>query len=65
MYTELRRYENKEFCKDMQCQMLHRSSVDKNEFFCERNTKGCVYTAKEFHHWLNENGFHLLKPTGR
>jgi len=55
MYTELRRYSDKEFCKSMKCYALERD--DK----CRAHT--CVKTAKDFHRWLNENGFHLLVPT--
>lgn len=46
------RYQNKEFCKSVRCSKLEGGKcVDTY----------CVKTAKEFHHWLNENGFCLLK----
>jgi hypothetical protein len=49
-----RRYENKEFCKSVKC-----SKLSKDGTKCEDTL--CVRTAKEFHHWLNENNFCIRK----
>jgi hypothetical protein len=50
---EIQKYKNKEFCKSIQCSAL--SKKDK----CK--VDGCLKTAKEFHHWLNENNFCITK----
>lgn len=64
MYTELRRYTNKEFCVAVKCKELLHGGTDKDDLHCNSKNNGCIKTAKEFHKWLNENGFHLLKLTG-
>lgn len=48
------RYKNKEFCIDIKCNKL---SLDKTN--C--TYKGCIKSAKDFHHWLNENNFCISK----
>ena len=60
MYTELRRYTKNEFCKNIGCEHF-KPSFETDELKCQ--AVGCIKTAKDFHHWLNENKFHLLKPT--
>lgn len=60
---EARRYKNKEFCKSVKCKKLVQNTIDKTHCYCEMHGGGCVKTAKEFHNWLNENNFCLLKCT--
>ncbi len=46
-------YEKYEFCRSMNCPYLTESTI------C--NIYGCFYTAKQFHHWLQENNFKIIK----
>jgi len=48
------RYQKKEFCIAMNCPRLMKRSLK-----CK--TKSCIYSAKQFHHWLNENDFCIAK----
>lgn len=50
-----REYQKHEFCKAVNCEDLS----DNN--FCESNTTTCCHTAKEFHRWLQRNGFKIVK----
>jgi len=45
-----RRYERKEFCKNVKCDGLDSETL-------ECRFKNCVQTARDFHRWLNESGF--------
>jgi len=49
------KYKKNEFCKAIRCPDLVAGSCQHDEF-------GCVATAKEFHNWLRENGFIIIKP---
>lgn len=62
MTTEVRSYRDKEFCKSVGCEQLHQNTIDPNHFYCRRRAEGCTKTAKDFHHWFEENGFLLVKP---
>ena len=46
-------YGKHEFCKSMNCPYLTPSTT------C--GIYGCFYTAKRFHHWLQENNFKIIK----
>jgi len=48
-------YEKNEFCKAMKC------------IFFDGNCKSkpvCIYTARQFHHWLQDNNFSIIKEKG-
>jgi len=65
MTTQVRHYEDKEFCKEVNCAQLHQNTITPEHFYCKRSASGgCTKTAKDFHHWLEENGFMLLKLIG-
>jgi len=52
------KYEKFEFCKAKKCINLQ----SKNWIIkCLWLPKDCVFTAKEFHEWLNKNGFEIVK----
>jgi hypothetical protein len=51
---DIGKYKNKEFCIAVDCNKL-----SKNKDKC--NMSGCIKTAKEFHHCLNENHFCITK----
>ena len=49
-------YQKYEFCRDVECEHLY------NQKKCVVSQDiHCGYTAKEFHHWLKENGYKIAK----
>lgn len=50
-----REYEKYEFCKAVGC------LAQDLEGGCILSPSGCCYTAQEFHQWLQENGFKIVK----
>ena len=62
-------YKRREFCNDVKCpvQMQLNNLKDKPDEF-ERIRQicstGCLYTTWQFHHWLIEKGYLILKPKG-
>ena len=53
MSQNKKEYEKHEFCKSLKCPYLTPSTT-----CC---IDGCFYTAKRFHHWLQENAFKIIK----
>ena len=54
----MRQYEKYEYCKSIQCPDLQSCAAI---YFCDNTADYCRRTAKEFHHWLKENGFQIVK----
>lgn len=53
-----REYQKYEFCKAVNCAGLENGK-------CNVPLDGsCIHTAKELHHWLNKNGFQIVKTGG-
>lgn len=54
----MQEYQKHEFCKKSECDDLRdgkcQAQIDQD----------CWYTAKEFHHWLKENGYRIVKGEG-
>ena len=50
-------YQKYEFCKAVKCDALFAGADSKCFFLPEK----CKFTAKEFHEWLNKNGFFITK----
>jgi hypothetical protein len=50
-------YQKYGFCRDIGCAYAPPSG-------CKMDAPGCVRTAKEFHHWLKENGYRIVKGEG-
>ena len=54
-------YQDHDFCKDINCPFLnHRKGI------CKKNSTqsiltNCIATAKDFHKWLNSNGYRIVK----
>jgi len=60
-------YKRREFCNAVQCpvQMKLNQQEDKSEAYEQiRKTcsTACVYTTWQFHHWLIEKGYLILRP---
>ena len=60
-------YKRREFCNNVMCKIqvklnkLVYGSEDYEEF---RKTcsEGCIYSTWDFHHWLIEKGYLIVKP---
>lgn len=63
-YTEYRR---REFCKDVECPVQMElnaleegsASYEEKRLICKED---CRFTAHQFHHWLNDKGYMILRP---
>ena len=60
-------YKRREFCMDVKCPVqLELNFLEPNSEVYEsiRQTckTDCKYTTWEFHHWLIENGYLIVKP---
>jgi hypothetical protein len=54
-YQEYQEYQDYEFCKDVKCRDWLKSAN------CCCPITDCNYSAKEFHIWLNNNGYKIVK----
>jgi hypothetical protein len=60
-------YQRREFCKDVKCPVqmeLDAQEPDSDEYekirsICKGN---CRYTTYQFHHWLIEKGYLIVRP---
>jgi len=60
-------YQRREYCKDIQCPvqiLLDKQEPDSAGYeevrgICKTN---CIHTTYEFHHWLIEKGYLLVRP---
>jgi len=60
-------YKRREFCKDVSCpvQISLNSLVEGSVAYEQTRQKcssACLYTTWQFHHWLIEKGYLILKP---
>ncbi|MCZ7356941.1 MAG: hypothetical protein O8C65_08410 [Candidatus Methanoperedens sp.] len=63
-------YKRREYCNDIECPvqvMMNKKaqgSPDYNDLreICQEN---CLHTTYEFHHWLIEKGYLLVRPEER
>ena len=59
-------YKKREFCKDIKCPVqieLNKSTESSPSYEQTRQkcSSACLYTTWQFHHWLIEKGFLILK----
>ena len=60
-------YQRREYCKDIQCPiqvLLDKQAPDSDGYAEVRGicrTK-CIHTTYEFHHWLIEKGYLVVRP---
>ena len=52
-------YQKYEFCHAVNCPSIRRAMVRDGK--CKTPNALCIYSAKDFHKWLNENGFEIIK----
>ena len=60
-------YQRREFCKDIKCkiQMLLDQEDDTSDKYQEIRSickTDCIHSTYEFHHWLIEKGYLIVKP---
>jgi hypothetical protein len=60
-------YKRREFCNDVKCpvQMQLNNLKDKPEELeriRQTCSTGCLYTTWQFHHWLIEKGYLIVRP---
>ncbi len=60
-------YQRREFCRDVACpiQKLLEAEPEGSETYDEMRAvcKGdCIHTTYEFHHWLIEHGYEVVRP---
>jgi hypothetical protein len=60
-------YKRREYCKDVQCPVqlqLDALEVGTGEYMRIRETcvNACVHTTYEFHHWLIDHGYVIVRP---
>ncbi len=60
-------YKRREYCNDIKCPVqvvMNRKAQDSEDYndlraICQKN---CLHTTYEFHHWLIEKGYLLVRP---
>lgn len=60
-------YQSREYCKDMECPVqLLLDTKEKGSEEYERVREickaGCLHTTREFHHWLTDKGYLIVRP---
>ena len=60
-------YERREFCKDVQCPvqgLLEQQAAQSPGYEMVRGlcTGHCIHTTFEFHHWLIQKGYLIVRP---
>jgi hypothetical protein len=61
-------YKRREFCKDVKCLLqieLTKQKEGSTEYEQTRQkcSSACLYTTWQFHHWLIEKGYLIIKPS--
>lgn len=60
-------YKKREYCNDLKCPVqmeLNSQGAGSAEYEKIRNTckSSCKHTTYEFHHWLIEKGYEIVRP---
>lgn len=60
-------YKRREYCKGIKCrvqELMDKKPEGSQEYEALRGIckEECLHTAYEFHHWLDDNGFLVVKP---
>ncbi len=64
-YTE---YKRREYCKDVNCPLqlsLEKTKEGSPEYGAVRKKckEACIHTTYEFHHWLTDKGYLIVRPS--
>jgi hypothetical protein len=60
-------YQTREYCKDIQCPVqlelnAQKPGSEEYERIRKRCHTNCLHTTWEFHHWLIEKGYLVVRP---
>ena len=60
-------YQRREYCKDVKCPVqtiLDKQKPDSEDYETVRNIckTDCIHSTYEFHHWLIEKGYLVVRP---
>ena len=60
-------YQRREFCKDLPCQVqvlldAEPEGSEKYEQIRDICKTDCIHTTYEFHHWLIQKGYLIIRP---
>ncbi len=60
-------YQRLEYCKDIKCPvqiLLDKQAPDSHEYEEVRSicSTACIHSTYEFHHWLIEHGYEVVRP---
>jgi hypothetical protein len=60
-------YKSREFCNDVECPVqMELNSVEEGSVEYERIRqicrKDCKFSARDFHYWLMDNGYCIIRP---
>ena len=60
-------YQRREYCKDIKCTVQlelesHEPGTAEYDAVRARCKTACVHTTYEFHHWLIEHGYEIVRP---
>ncbi|MBN2143788.1 MAG: hypothetical protein JW774_04105 [Candidatus Aureabacteria bacterium] len=60
-------YKRREFCKDVHCPVQVNLDVETEGSPIYENIRntcktGCIYSTYQFHHWLMEKGYLIVRP---
>ncbi|MBN1699109.1 MAG: hypothetical protein JW881_16435 [Spirochaetales bacterium] len=63
-------YQRREYCRDIRCpvqEVLEKQKPGSADYETVRTIckAGCIHSTYEFHHWLIEKGYLLLRPEKR
>jgi hypothetical protein len=61
-------YQRREFCKDQKCPLQSLLDAEGEDTPKGQQVRGicksaCIHTTYEFHHWLIQKGYLLVRPT--
>ncbi len=60
-------YKRREFCKDVKCPLqieLDKQNEKSNEYeqIRKKCISACLFSTYQFHHWLMEKGYLIIRP---
>lgn len=60
-------YQRREFCRDIRCPIQHQldkhqPGTDEYEEVRRICKTDCIHTTYEFHHWLTDHGYEVVRP---
>lgn len=60
-------YQRREYCKDIRCPIQlkleeQQPNTDAYEEVRKTCQSGCIHTTYEFHHWLIDKGYLIVRP---